>query len=318
MRSCREATLQARPDADHLGRHLEAGPRPARGRRRQQAGGSVKPAQANLDRLRVLEQLQAHHRAVRRPRHRAQHRHRRADQCRRGAGRRCSSSRTSSKLRVYVNVPQNYVPSIQIGTKAQLSVPEYPGRTFPATVEASAQAVDVASGTTRMQLVVDNADGELMTGRLRQGARSNCRSPKSPINVPASALIFDQSGLRVATVDARQPHRAQAGDDRARPRPRGRDRAPASPPTTVSSPARRTASPTAIRCASPARPARRPNRKPPRRSDGEQCGSSARSCGPTRGGVWPPLLAHAPAVPFDPFGEAAMVPPATAMPFTRS
>src|SRR6202034_1253006 len=66
----------------------------------------------------------------------------------------------TSKLRAYVNVPQNYVPSIKLGTTAQLSVPEYPGRTFPATVNASAQAVDVASGTTRMQLIVDNAGGE--------------------------------------------------------------------------------------------------------------------------------------------------------------
>ena len=32
-----------------------------------------------------------------------------------------------------------------------------PNRTFAATVEASSQSVDVASGTTRMQLVVDNA-----------------------------------------------------------------------------------------------------------------------------------------------------------------
>ena len=36
-----------------------------------------------------------------------------------------------SKLRVYVNVPQNYVPAIRIGAKAVISVPEYPNRTFP-------------------------------------------------------------------------------------------------------------------------------------------------------------------------------------------
>ena len=70
----------------------------------------------------------------------------------------------TTKLRAYVNVPQNYVPSVKIGTKAQITVPEYPGRTFTATVEASAQSVDVASGTTRMLLVVDNASGALMTG----------------------------------------------------------------------------------------------------------------------------------------------------------
>src|SRR6202008_4538326 len=31
-----------------------------------------------------------------------------------------------SKLRVYVNVPQNFVPSIKIGAKAVITVPEYP------------------------------------------------------------------------------------------------------------------------------------------------------------------------------------------------
>jgi RND family efflux transporter MFP subunit len=105
------------------------------------------------------------------------------------------------KLRGYVNVPQNYVPSIRIGTKAKLSVPEYPGRTFPATVEASAQAVDVASGTTRMLLIVDNSSGELMTGAFAN-VRLELAGPSNTVNVPASALIFDQGGLRVATVGA--------------------------------------------------------------------------------------------------------------------
>jgi membrane fusion protein, multidrug efflux system len=41
------------------------------------------------------------------------------------------------KLRVYVDVPQSYVPSIKMGAKAILTMPDYPNRTFPATVEAS-------------------------------------------------------------------------------------------------------------------------------------------------------------------------------------
>ena len=105
----------------------------------------------------------------------------------------------TSKLRVYVNVPQSYVPDIPVGTKAQISVPEYPGRTFPATVEASAQAVDVASGTTRMQLVVDNSRSELMTGDFTN-VNFDLPHPEIALNVPASALIFNQSGLQVATV----------------------------------------------------------------------------------------------------------------------
>jgi len=104
-----------------------------------------------------------------------------------------------SKLRVYVNVPQNYVPAIRIGAKAVLTMPEYPNRTFAATVEASSQSVDVSSGTTRMQLALDNANGELMPGGY-----ANVRLPLQrdavPLHIPASALIFNKDGLRVATV----------------------------------------------------------------------------------------------------------------------
>jgi len=107
----------------------------------------------------------------------------------------------TAKLRAYVNVPQNVVPSVKIGTKAQLVVPEYPNRTFTATVEASSQSVDIASGTTRMLLVVDNASGELMTGAFAN-VRLDLPNPDATMSVPASALIFDQSGLRVATVGA--------------------------------------------------------------------------------------------------------------------
>jgi len=104
------------------------------------------------------------------------------------------------KLWAYVNVPQNYVPSLRIGTKAQISVPEHPGKTFPATVAASAQSVEVASGTTRMQLVVDNTAGELMTGDFTT-VTFELPHPETAINVPASALIFNRSGLQVAIVD---------------------------------------------------------------------------------------------------------------------
>jgi RND family efflux transporter MFP subunit len=103
------------------------------------------------------------------------------------------------KLRVYVNVPQTYVPSVRIGAKAVISVPEYKDRSFDATVEASAQSVDVNSGTTQMQLALDNAAGELMPGGFAN-VRMSLRSDGVPLNIPASALIFDQNGLRVATV----------------------------------------------------------------------------------------------------------------------
>jgi RND family efflux transporter MFP subunit len=103
------------------------------------------------------------------------------------------------KLRVYVNVPQTYVPSIRIGAKAVITMPEYPNRNFDATVEASSQSVDVGSGTTRMQLALDNSGGELMPGGYANVRMSLARDTV-PLHIPASALIFNQNGLRVATV----------------------------------------------------------------------------------------------------------------------
>ena len=103
------------------------------------------------------------------------------------------------KLRLYVNVPQNYVAQIKPGTTARMGVPERPGQTFTATVEASAQSVDPASGATLVQLAVDNEAGELMPGAF---ANVHFELPLDSANltVPASALTFDHSGVRVAMV----------------------------------------------------------------------------------------------------------------------
>jgi membrane fusion protein, multidrug efflux system len=105
------------------------------------------------------------------------------------------------KLRIYVNVPQNYVPSVKIGARAMISVPEYPNRTFDATMEASSQSVDVNSGTTQMQLALANPAGELMPGGFTN-VRLVLQREGVPLHIPASALVFDQKGLRVATVTA--------------------------------------------------------------------------------------------------------------------
>jgi RND family efflux transporter MFP subunit len=162
--------------------------------------GLVRAAQANLDRLRVLEQykrLTAPFDGLVTARNTDIGALINAG----GGGPPMFIVSETSKLRVYVNVPQNYVPSVPVGTRGQITVPEYPGRSFPATVEASAQAVDVASSTTRMQLVVDNSNNELMTGDFTN-VTFDLPHPEIAINVPASALIFNESGLQVATVSS--------------------------------------------------------------------------------------------------------------------
>ena len=107
----------------------------------------------------------------------------------------------TEKLRIYVNVPQNFVPSVPSGTKATITVPEHPGKTYTGTVEASAQSVNPSSGTTLMQIIVDNSAGELMPGDYAD-IRLQVAAPLNVLSVPSSAVIFDAKGLSIATVGA--------------------------------------------------------------------------------------------------------------------
>jgi RND family efflux transporter MFP subunit len=106
----------------------------------------------------------------------------------------------TSKLRVYVNVPQNYAFDVPAGTKATLSVPEHPGKTYSGTVESSAQAVTPITGTILMQIIVNNTARELMPGDYAS-IHLEITAPVDVLSVPSSALIFDAKGLSVATVD---------------------------------------------------------------------------------------------------------------------
>ena len=103
------------------------------------------------------------------------------------------------KLRLYVNVPQNYVAQIESGTTARITVPERPARTYTATVETTANAVDPTSGATLVQLAVDNAAGELMPGAFAN-VHFDLPLAGGDLTIPASALIFDSGGMRVATL----------------------------------------------------------------------------------------------------------------------
>ena len=105
----------------------------------------------------------------------------------------------TGKLRAYVNVPQNDVPSVPPGTHVTLRVPENPGKTYFGTVEASAQSVNPSTGTTLMQIIVDNSLGDLMPGGYAS-VHLNASTTARSLTIPSSALIFDAHGLSIATV----------------------------------------------------------------------------------------------------------------------
>jgi RND family efflux transporter MFP subunit len=103
------------------------------------------------------------------------------------------------KLRLYINVPQNYVSQIKPGGKAKFTVPEAPGAEFEATIQSTSGAINASSGTTLVQLLVDNASGRFLPGGFAN-VNLLLNDAVERLSIPASALIFDQNGLKVATV----------------------------------------------------------------------------------------------------------------------
>jgi len=103
------------------------------------------------------------------------------------------------RLRVYVQVPQRYSSQIKPGLTATLAVPEYPGKTFPATLSSTADAVGAQSGTLLVELQTENPNLVLKPGDYAQ-VRFALPSAAGLVTLPASATIFQQGGMAVATV----------------------------------------------------------------------------------------------------------------------
>lgn len=106
-----------------------------------------------------------------------------------------------SKLRIYVRVPQNYASYIRPGMTVSFTVPQYPGRTFQASLVASAGAVASATGTVLVQFGMDNHDAVLQPGAYAE-VKFPLPAGANGIRVPATALMFRNEGMQVATVDA--------------------------------------------------------------------------------------------------------------------
>jgi RND family efflux transporter MFP subunit len=104
-----------------------------------------------------------------------------------------------SKLRVYVAVPEVYSRVAVTGAPADLTLDEYPGQTFRATLVRNSNAIDTTSRTLLVEVDVENSRGILMPGAYVQVHLQLPADAKSLI-VPSNALIFRRDGLQVAVV----------------------------------------------------------------------------------------------------------------------
>ncbi len=104
-------------------------------------------------------------------------------------------------IRVYVNVPEAYAPSIHAGLPAFLELTQYPGRKFEGKVVRTSEAIDLASRTLRTEVDVPNHAGELLPGGYAQ-VHLAVQVGGERVQIPVNALLFRAEGLRAIVVDS--------------------------------------------------------------------------------------------------------------------
>jgi len=103
------------------------------------------------------------------------------------------------KLRVYVNVPEEYSQGIKTGMTADLSLAEFPGRKFQGKLVRTAEAINVTTRTLLIEIDVDNPTGTLLTGSYAE-VHLAVPTQASTFLLPVNTLIFRSQGLHVGVV----------------------------------------------------------------------------------------------------------------------
>jgi RND family efflux transporter MFP subunit len=109
----------------------------------------------------------------------------------------------TSKLRVYIDVPETFAASVQIGMPAEVSLNTYGAKPITGTVARTADALDPTTRTMRTEIDVDNTSQELVPGVYANVKLAVSTTTKNFI-VPANTLLFRAEGLRIALVDDQQ------------------------------------------------------------------------------------------------------------------
>lgn len=108
-------------------------------------------------------------------------------------------------LRLYVSVPQQYAAVMKPGLNAEVRFPDRPGTPVTATVARTSGALDATSRTLLAELKVENADGLLLPGAYAEVRfKIPPQSGSTALLLPSNTLLFNGSGLRVATVGSDQ------------------------------------------------------------------------------------------------------------------
>jgi RND family efflux transporter MFP subunit len=116
-----------------------------------------------------------------------------------GSGNELFRVARTSPLRIYVNVPQRDAQLVQIGMEADLTLPQFPNRTFRAHVTNTADADDSTSRSLLTQLQIPNETGELLPGAYAE-ITFKFTDDSRFLTIPENTLLFRREGPAVGIV----------------------------------------------------------------------------------------------------------------------
>jgi RND family efflux transporter MFP subunit len=103
------------------------------------------------------------------------------------------------RLRVYVNVPEEYSQATTSGLTAELTLSEFPGKTFTGKLVRTSQAINYETRTLLAEIDVTNPTGKLLSGSYSE-VHFKVPGTITTYILPVDTLLFRKEGLRVAVV----------------------------------------------------------------------------------------------------------------------
>ena len=116
-----------------------------------------------------------------------------------GSGNQLFRVARTSPLRIYVDVPQRDAQLVKIGMEADLTLPQFPNRTFRAHVTNTAEVVDPTSRSLLTELQIPNESGELLPGAYAE-ITFKFKDDSRFLTIPENTLLFRREGPAVGVV----------------------------------------------------------------------------------------------------------------------
>ena len=108
-------------------------------------------------------------------------------------------------LKLTVAVPQNYAGGVRVGQQVDVRLVEQGGKPIQGTVARTAGAIDAATRSMQVEVVLPNRDGRLLPGAYAEVSVPLKGGGAGGLSLPPQVLQFRQDGPRVAvgTIDLR-------------------------------------------------------------------------------------------------------------------